>query len=316
MNPWREVGMVRRLAEIYRDERPDIVHHVAFKPIIYGSIAAKLARVPHVINAPVGMGFVFSSSQFKARMVKPLVLFLYRLLLHPANGRVILENSDDIAMLAKMGLIDQDRTILIRGAGVDTSRYVPQPESQGDPVVILPGRMLWDKGVGEFVDAARQLREQKVTANFILVGQRDPGNPATIPVWQLEQWHDSGVVEWWGLCDDMPRVIAESHVVCLPSYREGLPKALIEAASCGRAIVTTDVPGCREVVKNEDNGLLVPAHDAAALAAALRRLIMSPALRQYLGERGREIAVAEFALEKVVDQTLEVYREMLSANSH
>ena len=124
------------------------------------------------------------------------------------------------------------------------------------------------------------------------------------------------MVEWWGLCDDMPRVIAESHVVCLPSYREGLPKALIEAASCGRAIVTTDVPGCREVVKNEDNGLLVPAHDAAALAAALRRLIMSPALRQYLGERGREIAVAEFALEKVVDQTLEVYREMLSANSH
>ena len=178
--------------------------------------------------------------------------------------------------------------------------------------MILPGRMLWDKGVGEYVDAARQLREQSVEARFILVGESDPGNPSAVPVWQLEQWHDSGVVEWWGACDDMPRVLTEAHIVCLPSYREDLPKILIEAAACGRPIVTTDVPGCREVVRHEENGLLVPAHNAAALAAALRRLITSAALRQFLGQRGREIAVAEFALEKVVKQTLAIYREMLS----
>ena len=135
-----------------------------------------------------------------------------------------------------------------------------------------------------------------------------------VTVWQLEKWHDSGVVEWWGLCDDMPRVFADSHVVCLPSYREGLPKALIEAAACGRPIVATDVPGCREIVTNEENGLLVPPRDPVSLAAALRRLIVSPALRESLGRRGREIAVAEFGVEKIVLETLAVYRDLLSEN--
>ena len=311
MNPLRDVGLLRTLVEIYRQERPDIAHHVAFKPIIYGSFAAKLARVPHVINAPVGLGYVFSSTQLKAKLAKPLAMLLYKLWLQPLNGRVILENSDDLCLLSKLRLIDESQTVLIRGAGVDTSRYVPTPEPQGEIVVIFPARMLWDKGVGEFVDAARQLREQKIAAQLILVGQSDPGNPCSVPVWQLEQWHESGVVAWWGFCDDMPRVFAESHVVCLPSYREGLPKVLIEAAACGRSIVTTDVPGCREVVQNENNGLLVPARNSTALAAALRRLILSPALRQFLRRRAREIAETEFTVEKVNERTLAVYRELL-----
>jgi len=183
------------------------------------------------------------------------------------------------------------------------------------PVVVLAGRMLWAKGVGEFVDAARRLREQKVEARFVLAGDSDPGNPSAVPVWQLEQWHDSGVVEWWGACDDMPRVLGEAHIVCLPSYREGLPKVLIEAAASGRPIVTTDVPGCREIVRHEENGLLVPVQNAAALAAALRRLILSPVLRQFLGQRGREIAVAEFGLETVIEQTLTIYKELLPAEA-
>jgi glycosyltransferase involved in cell wall biosynthesis len=204
---------------------------------------------------------------------------------------------------------------LIRGSGVDMNIFTPRPEPEGVPVVILAARMLWAKGIGEFVDAARLLREQKVEARFVLVGESDPGNPSAVPVWQLEQWHDSGVVEWWGACSDMPRVFAEAHVVCLPSYYpEGVPKVLIEAAACGRPIVTTDVPGCREVVRHEENGLLVPTRDPVALAAALRRLIMSPALRDFLGRRGREIAVAEFGLERVIAETLAVYGDLLSHN--
>ena len=191
--------------------------------------------------------------------------------------------------------------------------FVPHTEPEGTPVVVLAARMLWEKGVGEFVDAARQMREQNIDARFVLAGDSDPGNPSAVPVWQLEQWHDSGVVEWLGACDDMTQIFTEAHVVCLPSYREGLPKVLIEAAACGLPIVTTDVPGCREVVHHEENGLLVPVRNAAALVAALRRLITSPALRQFLGRRGREIAETEFALEKVVQQSLAIYAELLSA---
>jgi len=177
--------------------------------------------------------------------------------------------------------------------------------------VVLASRMLWDKGVEEFVNAAGSLQKKGVKAKFVLVGDADSGNPTAVPEAQLQIWNSSGIVEWWGQHNDMPAVFARAHIVCLPSYREGLPKVLIEAAASGRAIVTTDVPGCREIVRHGENGLLVPVRDSKALADALRILIEDPALRAKMGDRGRKIAVAEFSKEQVIKETLSVYHELL-----
>ena len=308
---WKEIQSVQALLNLYRRLQPDLVHHVTIKPVLYGGIAARLAGVPAMVQAVSGLGHLFIDQSVAASLLRRVVMRLYRLSFGHRNLKVIFQNPDDRQLMEKLQLVAPSDSVLIRGSGVDMSVFEPQPEQEGEPVVVFAARMLWAKGVGEFVDAARQLREQKVTARFILAGDSDPGNPSAVPVWQLEEWHSSGVVEWWGMCSDMPRVFADAHVVCLPSYREGLPKVLIEAAACGRPIVTTNAPGCREVVRHEENGLLVPPRDSVALAAALRRLILSPALRDFLGKRGREIAVAEFSLERVVEDTLSVYRELL-----
>jgi glycosyltransferase involved in cell wall biosynthesis len=209
--------------------------------------------------------------------------------------------------------VEASRSVLIRGSGVDLARYTPAPEPEGVPLVVLPARMLRDKGVEEFVAAARMLKQAGVNARFALVGDPDPENPAAISLAQLAAWREEGAVEYWGWRDDMATVFRQAHLVCLPSYREGLPKALIEAAACERALVTCDVPGCREVVSDGDNGLLVPARDSAALARALRRLIEDAGLRRALARRSRERAVAEFSLERVIADTLALYRALLAA---
>jgi glycosyltransferase involved in cell wall biosynthesis len=204
------------------------------------------------------------------------------------------------------------RLSLIRGAGVDLHEFEPAEECDGIPLVVLPARMLWTKGIGEFVTAAERLRAKGVAARFALVGDPDPDNPASVSIEQLETWRRGGAVEWWGRRDDIPQVLAMSHIVCLPSYREGLPKALIEAAAAGKPIVTTDTSGCRDVVRHGDNGLLVPVADAVALAEALSKLIMNRSQREIMGRRGREIAESEFSSEKITSETLCVYDAVLS----
>jgi len=303
MNPLRELQVLARLIAIYRKEKPDLIHHVAMKPVIYGSLAACFFGTRHVVNAMAGMGWLFTSGNIKARLIKPLVRLLFRVLLSPT--RVIVQNPDDAALMAGVGV---ESVHLIRGSGVNAAVFRPGPEPTGTPLVVLPARMLWDKGVGEFVEAAKQLKERGIIARFALVGEPDPENPATVSKAQLTAWHDEAEVEWWGQRDDMAQVYAQAHVVCLPSYREGLPKALLEAAACGLPIVATDVPGCREIVRNGNNGLLVPARDAPALAEALARLIADPDMRRRMGERGRALAVGEFSQEQVIAETLAVYR--------
>lgn len=311
-NPLTEARLIADLVGLYRRERPDIVHHVAMKPVIYGSLAARLTGRRAVINALTGLGFLFTSDRLSARLLRPLVEAAFRGLLNAPICRTIVENPDDLRQLTDDGVVEPERIRLIRGSGVDLAKFSPSPEPEGPPLVVLPARMLWDKGVGEFVDAARRLREEGVQARFALVGQRDPENPSAIAEAQLREWARSGVVEYWGFRSDMPKVFAQCHIVCLPSYREGLPVSLLEAAACTRAIVTTDVPGCREAVRDEENGLLVPRGDSAALAAALSRLIADPALRRTMGARGRARAEKEFSVDSVVAQTLSLYREMLA----
>jgi glycosyltransferase involved in cell wall biosynthesis len=289
--------------------QPDLVHNIAFKPIFYGSIAAFIARVPFIINAPVGMGFVFSSKKWQAKLSRPLVLFAYHLFLNPANSCVVFENPDDMHMMTRLGAVSPDRSILIRGAGVDLNLFSLKPAPKGTPVVILAARMLWDKGVGEFVEASRILQKDGIECRMVLVGDPDEGNPASINEQTLCAWQTEGAVEWWGHRDNMPEMLAQSNIVVLPSYREGLPKVLLEAASCGRAIITTDVPGCREIVRHNENGLLVPVNDAHSLAEAIKTLIDNPNLRSRLGKRGREIVEAEFSEEIVIGQTMALYKE-------
>lgn len=312
-NPFKELLALRELVRIYKSERPDIVHLVALKPVVYGGIAARLVGIPTVVAAIAGLGYVFTSRQFKARLLRPVLSSLLRALLNRPNVQVILQNPDDRNLLVAAKVVDQERTVLIRGSGVDVAAFTPTPECPGTPVVLLASRMLWDKGIKEFVGAADILRRRGVVARFILVGDPDPGNPASVPDEQLSAWHEAGVVECWGRRSDMPDVLAQAHVVCLPSaYGEGVPKVLLEAAACGRPIVTTDTPGCREVVRHGENGLLVPVRTTVELADALQCLIENSELRKKMGARGRESAANEFALEKVVAETIALYEELLN----
>lgn len=309
-NPWTEFLSICELVRIYRSERPDLVHHVALKPVVYGSLAARISGVPRVVNAIAGMGYVFASQSWKARVLRPVLKCAMRILLNRPNTRIILQNTDDFSMLVEAGIADPERTDLILGSGVDVEQFRPFPDPDGETMVMvmMVSRMLWDKGVGEFVEAARLVKSEGRRARFVLVGDSDTENPGTVPRARLKAWNDEGTVEWWGHRNDMPAVLAQSHIVCLPSfYREGVPKSLIEAASCGRPIVTTDSPGCREIVKDGENGFLVPVRDSAALAVAVRKLVDDPHLRRRFGARGRELVIQRFSLEKVVADTLSVY---------
>jgi len=311
-NPIRELVTVSQIHRLFRSVRPDVVHLVTIKPVLYGGVVARLLRIPAVF-AISGLGYVFLTHGARARVQRALVWVAYWLALGHRKSRVIFQNADDRDRFLAAGVVAPDRTTIIRGSGVDLSVFRPQAEPAGVPLVILPSRMLWDKGVGEFVQAARVLRDDGIEARFALVGAPGTSNPARIPVQQLQAWQDAGAVEWWGHRDDMPAVLAGAHIVCLPSYREGIPRVLIEAAACGRAIVTTDVPGCREVVRDGENGLLVPAKDPARLAAALRSLIRDAALRSRMGSAGRRLVLAELAPDIVLGQTLALYDQLVSA---
>ena len=308
MAPWRELKTLLELSMIYRRERPDVVHHVAMKPVIYGAVVARLTGVPTVINALAGLGFVFVSAGLRARLLRPLIKMALRVALRGPSISNLVQNPDDIAVLKRLR-VSQERITMIKGSGVDVSHFTPQPEPEGRIVISMVSRMLWDKGVGEVVESARILRACAVPVQVRLIGAPDPENPASIPEQRLREWHRDGVVEWQGYRDDVRSVWAESHIAVLPSYREGLPKSLLEAAACGRPIVTSDVPGCREIVRDGENGLLVPVNDPEALARALGRLIDDATLRHGMGERGRRLVEKEFAEPIVTRQTLDLYRD-------
>ncbi len=315
MNPVKEIGTFIALLRLYRRLRPDLVHHATIKPNLYGGIAARLLKPPAAVTGVTGLGYVFMAKGWRAALIRRVVKRLYSLALKHSNSRVVFENPDDQALFIRTRIILPEQAALIKGSGVSMDEFCPRPEASGPPLVVIPCRMLWDKGVGEFVAAAATLRAAGIKARFALVGDSDPDNPAAIAVAQLQRWKETGVVEWWGYRNDMADVFAASHIVCLPSYGEGLSKALTEAAACGRPIVTADVPGCREIVRHRENGLLVPPRDADALAAALRCLIESPELRRAMGQCGRAIAVREFAVERVIAETLAIYRDLLACPS-
>jgi glycosyltransferase involved in cell wall biosynthesis len=223
----------------------------------------------------------------------------------------IFQNQDDLRTFRACGVATPDNTTIVRGSGVADEKFVPTPEAPDAPVVLLAGRVLADKGVGEFAEAAALIQRLGIKARFVLAGREDTANPTSIPEAQLRKWQAAGIIEWWGQRDDMPAVLAQSHIVVLPSYREGLPKILLEAAASGRPVVATDVPGCREIVRDGENGFLVPVKDPNALAGALVKLIENPALRSRMGARGREIVESGLTSRQIVPQILAVYASLL-----
>jgi glycosyltransferase involved in cell wall biosynthesis len=294
--PWREAASLVRLASIYHRERPDIAHHFTVKPVIYGALAAEWARVPSVVSSVAGLGHVFIGDEVRSRFLRPVVRLLYRHALERPRGVVTFENPHDQEYFETHGLVAREHTRLIPGAGVDIDRFVPTPEPPGPPVVVLAARMLWTKGVGVQVEAARLLhtKDTRQAMRLALVGEPDPGNPMTIDTPTLESWAREGLVEWWGWRAAMEEVFAACHIVTLPTLGgEGVPTVLLEAAAAGRPVVTTDVPGCRDLVEHEVNGLIVPPNDAPALAAALARLAGDPAAREagggWAAARGAEV---------------------------
>lgn len=304
-NPLRELETTRRLLNVYRREKPDVVHHFTVKCVLYGSLAAHLTGTTQIINSITGLGYIFSGENPGRRLLQIPLEIIYRRLLK--GTAVIFQNPDDRALFLRKKMVQVAQAHLIRGSGVDIRRFTPNPEPPGLPVVILPARLLRDKGIIEFVEAARLLKSRGVDARFVLVGEVDPNNPSTITPQQVREWEQKGLVESWGWRTDMEKIYASAHIVCLPSYREGVPKSLLEAAAAGRPIVTTDAPGCREVVRHGENGLLVPPRQVQPLAEALRQLIEDAGARARMGARSRSIAESEFALEKVISATLALY---------
>jgi glycosyltransferase involved in cell wall biosynthesis len=312
IDPLRDLRSVFRLWRLYRRVRPDIVHQVAMKPVVLGTLAARAAGVPAVLNAIAGLGYAFSGASDRPGRLRQVLTAALRLALRWKRSMVVVQNDDDRRFVESLG-VRRKSIAVIRGSGVDVEALRPVPEPAGPCVATLVARMLWDKGVGDLVEAARQLRAMGVPVRVRLVGAPDPDNPASIPQARLEAWQVEGAVEWSGPTADIAAVWAGSHVAVLPSYREGLPKALLEAAACGRPLVATDVPGCRELVEDGVTGLLVPPRDPAALAEALARLAGDPVLRARLGAAARERVVERHSLARVVEETLAVYRRLCPA---
>lgn len=305
-----EIRLMFHIYQLFTTLKPDLVYLATIKPVLYGGILARLTQIPAVISMVTGLGYVFLATGLKATLLRAGVKTAYRLALGHTNMRVILQNPDDQAAFIQQKLTSAEKTVVIRGAGADIQHFTPASPPSGIPLVILPSRMLWDKGVSEFVNAATQLRQDGVQARFALVGDTDPSNLSAISRDQLQCWHDSGIVEWWGWRDDMLEIFRQAHIICLPSYREGMPKALIEAAACGKPIITTDVPGCREIVRDNFNGLLVPARNIDKLTEALKRLIENHDLRTQMGIRSREIVEKEFSTQMIIMQTLALCEQL------
>ncbi len=309
-NPFKELKLIWQLRKIYRQYQPAIIHQVTIKPVLYGSIAAKGLTQTKLVNAISGLGFTFINK--KAGIVQTIVRRLMKMAL---TGRVnfIFQNPDDLSFYRQLGYAQENNWALIRGAGVDADdyAYVAPVETNEKIVISVTARILYDKGIGELVEAARQLRPQwEGRALFQLVGGIDPHNPAGIPEARLRESLVPGYIEWLGHRIDIKQILAGSDIVCLPSYREGLPKSLVEAMAIGRPIVTTNVPGCRECVVEEENGFLVPDKDAEALAVALQKLLNDKELREKMGRASREIMTNHFSLRSVLDQTYAFYQSI------
>jgi len=309
-NGWR---MVCSLSRVFREVRPDVVHLVTVQPVAFGGLAARLARVPAVVAAVPGLGFIFVAQGLKAKLLRRMVGLLYRVALQHRHLRVIFQNDSDARLISKFAGIRRHSIVMMPGSGVDLNRFVATPRPTSPPIVLMAARLLVDKGVREFIQAAQDIQRHHAiggSVRFVIVGSIDPGNPASLTEEEVAMLTAEGDVEFWGQRSDMPEVLAAASIVVLPSYREGMPKVLLEAAACARAVITTDVPGCRDAIIRGETGLLVPARDAEALASAIVKLLARNDEVDRMGMAGRVLAETRFDVREVVDRHCRLYDEL------
>ncbi len=313
-NPFQELRTLFALWRLMRRLRPHVVHAVTIKPVLYGGIAARLAgpRVGPFLAAISGLGYLFTRD---TGWMRRMALGLYGLALGRPSTRVIVQNRTDLDTLVQAGVVKEDQCVLIPGSGVDINKFSPAPEPKEPLTLVMAARLLHDKGVQEYIDAAQWAQEQGYDWRWQIAGAVDPGNPASLTEAEIKRWHDAGVVEWLGERQDIEVLYRHAHIAVLPSYREGLPKSLIEAAASGRAVVTTDVPGCRDAIIADQTGLLVPVQDSLALAKAIERLARDAQLRQRLGAAGRQLAEERFDVAQVVRAHLALYQELAHSSA-
>lgn len=312
LNPLVEIALIWRLARLFRHEAPALVHGFTIKCAVYGAVAARLAGTAARVSSVAGLGYVFISSDLRAGLLRGPLKWMLRIALGGSRARLIVQNETDLQFFVDNGLAPRDRTRLVPGSGVDCARFRPKagPRRPGGLRVLLASRLLWDKGIGEYARAAEALKAAGRDIEFLLAGDPDPGNPASISSIVIEGWKTRGILRCLGHVDDMAELYADVDVVVLPSYREGLSKSLIEAAACGKALITTDVPGCRDVVVHEHCGLLVPVREWRPLEAAIARLDDDRSLARGLGEAARRRALELFDEATIVRETLAVYADV------
>jgi len=310
-NPVSEIMGLIALVRTYRRRKPDLVHHVTPKSSLFGSVAAWLTGVPGVVNALAGLGYLFASPGMKARILRPPVSLAFRFFLGRGHSRVVVQNEDDRAFFSDVIGIDSKKVVLIRGSGVDTSEFRPGGPLPSDKIrVCLVARMIWEKGIREAVTAARRMKENRQDIEFILVGASDTESPSGVPEENLRAWHEEGIITWLGHVDDVATLLTSCHLALLPTYREGFPKSLLEAAACGLPLVATDVTGCREICQDGVNGLLIRPRDPDAIVDGVIRLADDPDLRVRFGRESRRLVETHFAEEIVVEQTMDLYRNI------
>lgn len=312
-NPLNELKTLISLIKLFKTIKPSLVHLITIKPVLYGGIAARFTGIEAVVSAVSGLGTVFLAESAIARLRRWLVILMYRFAFNQKRLSVIFQNPDDRDILLSLKTLKPHQIRMIRGSGVDLFDYPFLPEPEGTPVVVMAARLLKDKGVIEFIEAAKILRERDVSVEMRLIGSPDVGNPTSVTQTEFDQWAAEGYVQLLGYQKNIAKHYCEANIICLPSYREGLPKSLVEAAACGRPVVTTDVPGCRDAIIPKKTGFLVPVKNAVALANAIETLIQDAGLRKSMGEAGRTLAEEVFAIEKIVDQHMVIYRDLLEA---
>lgn len=310
LNPFLEIRSLYSIGRAYRKVRPEICHHIALKPIVYGSIAAYFIPCQKILNTVAGLGHAFSGSTWKHKLIQYLVVMLFFLSCRSRKNQVVFQNPDDLAEIMKYRVLRKENTSIILGSGVDITRFTPAPPPKnGHPSVVLPARMLKTKGVEVFVNASKILKKRGLEPRFLLAGGLDLENKAGIPEADLREWQQEGVVEWLGHRTDLPDIFKNADIVTLPShYREGIPLALLEAAACGKPIVTTDMPGCRLTVQNKKNGFLVPPQNPEKLADALEHLLKDQELRQKMGAQSRKLVEEKFSMDTINRQYLDLYQ--------
>lgn len=309
----REINSILEVIKAINNVKPSLIHAVALKPILYSAVASIFTGLKCRVFAFAGLGFVFTSEKLFVKFCRVPIVFAMRLLIKNKYSSIILQNQDDINSLLHLRMIKENSISLIQGSGVDTTIFFPTNDQAigSTPLIILPARLLWDKGIGDFVNAANILKRKHVDARFILVGQRDIHNPASISESQISEWVESNIVEYWGFEENMSIILNKATIVCLPSYREGFPKVLLEAASCAKPIVTTDVPGCRQAIENNISGLLVPPKNPQALADAIEKLIHDKSLCKKMGERGLERVKIELSQDIIANKTINLWERIL-----